>query len=136
MFLPCPKDEIAMNTAITIWNRVISHTGLFQNIISDGDPELASELWTDLHQLFGMKLSFQNAYHPQTDGLEERMIQTSEEMINRLFSYGDEFKESDDFNRHWCTLIPNLEIEYKTSIYSSTGKAPEMLEKCWNPRIS
>ncbi|MBW0578135.1 hypothetical protein O181_117850 [Austropuccinia psidii MF-1] len=25
---------------------------------------------------------------------------------------------------------------YKTSIYSSAGKLPEILEKCWNPRLS
>ncbi|MBW0563547.1 hypothetical protein O181_103262 [Austropuccinia psidii MF-1] len=27
MFLPCQKDDTAMDTAIIIWNRVISHTG-------------------------------------------------------------------------------------------------------------
>ncbi|MBW0531137.1 hypothetical protein O181_070852 [Austropuccinia psidii MF-1] len=37
-------------------------------------------LWTNLHQLFGKKLSFSTAYHPQTDGLAERMIQTLEDM--------------------------------------------------------
>ncbi|MBW0558173.1 hypothetical protein O181_097888 [Austropuccinia psidii MF-1] len=39
MFLPCHKDDTAMDTAIMIWNRVISDTGLFQNIISDRDPK-------------------------------------------------------------------------------------------------
>ncbi|MBW0490006.1 hypothetical protein O181_029721 [Austropuccinia psidii MF-1] len=29
MFLPCHKDDIAMDTAIMIWNKAISHTGLF-----------------------------------------------------------------------------------------------------------
>ncbi|MBW0507505.1 hypothetical protein O181_047220 [Austropuccinia psidii MF-1] len=38
MFLPCYKDDTAMDTAIMIWNKSISHTGLFQNIISDRDP--------------------------------------------------------------------------------------------------
>ncbi|MBW0560399.1 hypothetical protein O181_100114 [Austropuccinia psidii MF-1] len=74
MFLPCHKDDTAMNTAIMIWNIVISHTGLFQNIISDRDQKFTSALWTNLHNLFGTKLSFSTAYHPQTDGLAERMI--------------------------------------------------------------
>ncbi|MBW0585800.1 hypothetical protein O181_125515 [Austropuccinia psidii MF-1] len=39
IFLPCHKDDTAMHTALLIWNRVISHTGLFKNIISDRDPE-------------------------------------------------------------------------------------------------
>ncbi|MBW0566680.1 hypothetical protein O181_106395 [Austropuccinia psidii MF-1] len=97
MFLPCHKDHTAMDTAIMIWNRVISHTGLFQNIISDRDPKFTSALWTNIHNLFATKLSFSTAYHPQTDGLEARMIQTLEEMNRRLCAYGLEFKDSDGF---------------------------------------
>ncbi|MBW0562235.1 hypothetical protein O181_101950 [Austropuccinia psidii MF-1] len=44
MFLPCHKDDTAMDTAIMIWNKVISRTGLLQNIISDRDPKFTSEL--------------------------------------------------------------------------------------------
>ncbi|MBW0583763.1 hypothetical protein O181_123478 [Austropuccinia psidii MF-1] len=74
IFLPCHKDETAMDTALLLWNRVISHTGLFKNIISYRDPKFTSALWTNLHRLFSTKLSFSAAYHPQTDGLAERMI--------------------------------------------------------------
>ncbi|MBW0509813.1 hypothetical protein O181_049528 [Austropuccinia psidii MF-1] len=35
MFLPCHKDDTAMDTAIMIWNKVISHTRLFKNITND-----------------------------------------------------------------------------------------------------
>ncbi|MBW0481822.1 hypothetical protein O181_021537 [Austropuccinia psidii MF-1] len=135
MFLPFPEDETAMDTAIMIWNKAISHTGLFQNIISDRDPKFTSALWTNLHNLFGTKLSFSTAYHPQADGLQERMIQTLEEMIRRFCAYDLEFKDSDGFTHDWCTLIPALELAYKTSIHSSTGKTPAMLEKGWNPRL-
>ncbi|MBW0566502.1 hypothetical protein O181_106217 [Austropuccinia psidii MF-1] len=120
MFLPCHKDDTAMDTAIMIWNKVISHTGLFQNIISDRDLMFTSELWTNLHNLFGTKLSFSTAYHPQTDALAERMIQTLEDMIRRFCAYGPEFKDSDGFTHHWCTLITALELAYKTSIHYST----------------
>ncbi|MBW0536551.1 hypothetical protein O181_076266 [Austropuccinia psidii MF-1] len=92
MFLPCHRDDTAMDTAIMIWNKVISHTGLFQNIIRDRDPKFTSELWTNLHNLFGTKISFSTAYHPQTDGLAERMIQTVEDMIRRFCPYGLELK--------------------------------------------
>ncbi|MBW0507502.1 hypothetical protein O181_047217 [Austropuccinia psidii MF-1] len=88
MFLPCHNNDISMDTAIMILNKVISHTGLFQNIISDRDPKFTSELWTNLHNLFGTKLSFSTAYHPQTDGLSKRMIQTLEDMIRRFCAYG------------------------------------------------
>ncbi|MBW0558375.1 hypothetical protein O181_098090 [Austropuccinia psidii MF-1] len=135
MSLPFHKDDTAMDTAIMIWNKVISHTGVSQNIISDRDQKFTPALWTNLHNLFGKKLSFSTAYHPQTNGLAERMIKTLEDMIRRFCSYGLEFKDSDGFTHDWCTLIPSLELAYKTSIHSSTGKTPAMLEKGWNPRL-
>ncbi|MBW0532375.1 hypothetical protein O181_072090 [Austropuccinia psidii MF-1] len=58
MALPCNKDDTAIDTAITIWNKAISHTGIFQNIISDRDPKFTSGLWTNLHNLFETKLPF------------------------------------------------------------------------------
>ncbi|MBW0510881.1 hypothetical protein O181_050596 [Austropuccinia psidii MF-1] len=101
MLLPCHKDDTAMETAIMIWNKVISHTGLFQNIISEGDPKFTSELCTNLHNLFGTELSFSTAYHPQTDGLAERIIQNFEDMIRRFCAYGMKFKDSDGFTHDW-----------------------------------
>ncbi|MBW0561494.1 hypothetical protein O181_101209 [Austropuccinia psidii MF-1] len=80
IFLQCHKDDTALDTALLIWNRVVSWTGIFLNIIGDRDPKFSSALWTNLHQLFGTKLSFSTAYHPQTDGLAERMSQTLEDM--------------------------------------------------------
>ncbi|MBW0528775.1 hypothetical protein O181_068490 [Austropuccinia psidii MF-1] len=98
MFLPCCKDDTAMDKAMKIWNKVISHKGLFQNIISDRDPKFTSALWTNLNNLFGAKLSFSTAYHPQDDGLAEKMIQNLEDMIRIFCDYGLEFKESDGFS--------------------------------------
>ncbi|MBW0554682.1 hypothetical protein O181_094397 [Austropuccinia psidii MF-1] len=135
ILLPCHKDDTAIDTALLLWSRVISHTGLFKNIISGRDPKFTSALWTNLHRLFGTKLSFSTAYHPQTDGIAERMIQTLEDMIRRFCAYGLEFKNPHGFTHDWCTLIPALELAYKTSVHSSTGKTPAMLEKGWNLRL-
>ncbi|MBW0588498.1 hypothetical protein O181_128213 [Austropuccinia psidii MF-1] len=130
IFLLCHKNDTAMNTALLIWNIVVSWNGIFVNIIFDRDPKFTSELWTNLHQLFGTKLSFSTAYHPQTDGLAERMIQTLEDMVRRFCAYGLEFKDCDG-----CTLLPALELAYKTYIHSSTNQAPTILEKGWNPKL-
>ncbi|MBW0488186.1 hypothetical protein O181_027901 [Austropuccinia psidii MF-1] len=128
IFLPCHKDDTALATALLLWSRVISHTGLFSNIISDRDPKSTSALWTNLHRLFGTKLSFSTAYNPQIDALAGRMIQTLEDMIRKICSYGLEFKDSDVFTHGWYTLLPALELMYKTSVHSSTGQTPAMLE--------
>ncbi|MBW0577406.1 hypothetical protein O181_117121 [Austropuccinia psidii MF-1] len=135
IFLPCHKDDTAMDTALLIWNRVVSWTGIFTNIISYRDPKFTSALWTNLHQLFGTKLSFSTAYHPQTDGLAERMIQTLEDMLRRFCAYGLEFKYCDGFTHDLCTLLPALELACKTSIHASTNQTPANLENGWNPRL-
>ncbi|MBW0590346.1 hypothetical protein O181_130061 [Austropuccinia psidii MF-1] len=97
IFLPCHKDETAIETALLIWNKVTSHPGLFKNIIIDRDPKFKSALWTNLHRLLGTKLSFSRALHPQTDGLAETIIQILEDMIRRFCAYGLEVKDSDGF---------------------------------------
>ncbi|MBW0552382.1 hypothetical protein O181_092097 [Austropuccinia psidii MF-1] len=99
------------------WNILIRHTGLFQNIISDRDPKFNSALWTSIYNLFGKKLSFSTAYNPQKYGLAEEVIQALEDIIKRFCTYGQEFKDSDGVTHDWCTLIPDLELEYNKSIY-------------------
>ncbi|MBW0567855.1 hypothetical protein O181_107570 [Austropuccinia psidii MF-1] len=64
IFSPFHKDDTAMDTALLIWNRVVSWTGIFTHIISDRDPKFTSALWTNLHKLFETKLSFSTDYHP------------------------------------------------------------------------
>ncbi|MBW0570038.1 hypothetical protein O181_109753 [Austropuccinia psidii MF-1] len=56
-------------------------------------------------------------------------------MIQRLCAYVLELKDSDGFTHDWYTLIPALELEYKTSVHSSTGQTHAMLEKGWNPKL-
>ena len=85
--------------------------------------------------MLGTKLSFSTAYHPQTDGLAERMIQTLEDMVRRFCAYGLEFKDNDGYTHDWVTLLPILELAYCTTIHSTTGKAPAILEKGWLPNL-
>ncbi|MBW0475560.1 hypothetical protein O181_015275 [Austropuccinia psidii MF-1] len=66
IFLPCHKDYTAMDTALLPWNKVLSHTGLFKNIISYRDPKFTFAIWTILHKLVWNNLSFSTAYHPKT----------------------------------------------------------------------
>ncbi|MBW0517481.1 hypothetical protein O181_057196 [Austropuccinia psidii MF-1] len=44
IFLPFHKDDTSMDTALLIWNRVLSWTGIFTNIISDRYPKFTSAL--------------------------------------------------------------------------------------------
>ncbi|MBW0527923.1 hypothetical protein O181_067638 [Austropuccinia psidii MF-1] len=56
-------------------------------------------------------------------------------MIRRFCAYGLELKYSDGFIHDLCTLLPVLELEYKTSINSLARKTPAMIKKGWNPKL-
>ncbi|MBW0579007.1 hypothetical protein O181_118722 [Austropuccinia psidii MF-1] len=72
--LPCHKEDTAMDTSLLLRNKIISTFGVPRIIISDRDPKFVSEFWTNLYYMLGTKLAFSTSYHPQTDGLAERMI--------------------------------------------------------------
>ncbi|MBW0538914.1 hypothetical protein O181_078629 [Austropuccinia psidii MF-1] len=80
--------------------------------------------------MLGTKLAFSTAYHPQTDGLAERMIQTMEEILRRFCAYGMEYKDHD-----WVTLLPVVQQVYNTSQHSTPGKSPSLVEKGWKPLL-
>ncbi|MBW0503313.1 hypothetical protein O181_043028 [Austropuccinia psidii MF-1] len=109
--LPCHKEDTAMDTSLLFWNNIISTCGVPKIIISDREPKFKSEFWTNLYEMLGTKLAFSTAYHPQTDGLAERMIQTMEDILRRLCAY--------------------VQLAHNTSQHSTTGKLPSLVEKGW-----
>ncbi|MBW0488886.1 hypothetical protein O181_028601 [Austropuccinia psidii MF-1] len=136
IFLPCKKDDKARETAILIWNRVVSWSGIFTNQISERDLKFTSDIWKNPHQLLGTKLSFSTAYHSKTDGVAEEMIQTLKDMVRIFCAYDLELKECDGFTHDWCTILLPLELAYKTYIHTCTNKTPFLLKKGWNPRLN
>ncbi|MBW0513189.1 hypothetical protein O181_052904 [Austropuccinia psidii MF-1] len=131
--LPCHKEDTAMDTALLFWNNIISTCGVPKIIISDRDPKFTSKFWTNLYDMLGTKLAFSTAYHPQTDGLAERMIQKMEDILRRFCAYGVEFKDHAGYTHDWVTLLPGVQLAYNTSQNSITGKRPALVEKGWNP---
>ena len=49
--------------------------------MSDRDPRFMSRFWKELQSAFGIRLNFNTAFHPQTDGQSERVIQVLEDML-------------------------------------------------------
>ncbi|MBW0462213.1 hypothetical protein O181_001928 [Austropuccinia psidii MF-1] len=132
-FLPCNKADPEMDTALLYCNNIISPCGVPKIIISDRDPKFTSELWTNLYDMPGTKPELSTGYHPQTDGLAERMIQTMEDILKRFCAYGMEYKDHEGYTHDWFTLLPLVQLAYSTSKHSTTEKSPSLLEKGWNP---
>ncbi|MBW0503167.1 hypothetical protein O181_042882 [Austropuccinia psidii MF-1] len=135
-FLPCHKEETAINTDLIFWNNIISTCGVPKIIISDRDTKFTSEFWTNIYDMQGTKIAFSTSYHPQTDGLAERMIQTMEYIIRRFGAYGMEYKYHEGYTNDWVTLLPAVQLAYNTSKHSTTRKSPSLVEKGCSPPIS
>ncbi|MBW0526105.1 hypothetical protein O181_065820 [Austropuccinia psidii MF-1] len=103
--LPCHKEYTAMDIELIFWNTIIATCGVPKIIISDRDPKFTSEFWTNLYGMLRTKLAFSTAYHPQTDGFGESMIQSMEEIIRRFCAYGMEYKDHE-----WVTLLPEIQL--------------------------
>ncbi|MBW0580826.1 hypothetical protein O181_120541, partial [Austropuccinia psidii MF-1] len=106
--LPFHKEDTAMDTALLFWNNIISTCGVPRIIIT---------------------------YHPQTDGLAERIIQTMEDILRRFCAYGMEYKDHEGYTHDLVTLLPAVQLAYNTSQHSTTGKTPALVEKGWNPPL-
>ncbi|MBW0527292.1 hypothetical protein O181_067007 [Austropuccinia psidii MF-1] len=127
--LSCHKEDTAMDTALLFWNNIMSTCGVPKIIISDRDPKLHQKFGTNLYEILGTKLAFFMAYHPQTDGLAERMIQTMEDILGRFSAYGMRYKDHEGYTHDWVTLLPAVQLAYNTSQDSTTGKTPSLVEK-------
>ncbi|MBW0465510.1 hypothetical protein O181_005225 [Austropuccinia psidii MF-1] len=73
------------------------------------------------------KPAFSTDYHPQTDGLAERMIQTMEEILRRFCAYGMEYNDHEGYTHYWVTLLPAVQLAYNPSQHSTTGKEPTLV---------
>ncbi|MBW0516047.1 hypothetical protein O181_055762 [Austropuccinia psidii MF-1] len=122
-----PGGDRSYNACLVIVER-LSKTPIFLPCHKD-------DTTMDTALLIWNRLSFSTAYHPQTNGLAKRMIQALENMVRSFCAYGIEFKFCDGFTNDWCTLLPELELAYKTSINDSTNQTPAIINKGWNPKL-
>ncbi|MBW0535310.1 hypothetical protein O181_075025 [Austropuccinia psidii MF-1] len=82
-----------MEKIFLFWNNIIATCGVPKIIFTDRDPKFTSESCTNLYDMLETKLAFPTDYHPQRDGLAERMIQELEDIIWGVCAYGMEYKD-------------------------------------------
>ncbi|MBW0528494.1 hypothetical protein O181_068209 [Austropuccinia psidii MF-1] len=127
--LSCHKGDTAIDIVLIFWNSIIATCGVPKITIGDRDPKFTSEIWNNLYHILGTNLAFSTVYHPQTDGLAQKIIQTMEDIIQRFCAYGMEYKDNEGHNHDLGALLPAIQLAYNTSLHSTTGKSPSLLEK-------
>ena len=123
-FVPCTKEITAPEYAELFVNHVFRLHGLPEVIISDRDPRFTSKFWRSLFDLLGTDLRFSTAFHPQTDGQSERMIQTLE---NFLRPYVERHPTD------WVKQLPLAEFAANNAVNVATGFSPFFLNSGDHP---
>ena len=80
-FLPIQLDYSMDRLADLYVNEIVILHGIPVSVVSDRDPRFTSRFCKELQSAFGTRLNFSTAFHPQTDGQSERVIQVLEEML-------------------------------------------------------
>ena len=80
-FLPMKVNFSMDSLAFLYIKEIVRMHGVPISIVSDKDPRFTSRFWHSLQKTLGTKLSFSVAFHPQTDGQSERVIQVLEDLL-------------------------------------------------------
>ncbi|GKA59058.1 reverse transcriptase domain-containing protein [Tanacetum coccineum] len=126
-FLAIREDYSTEKLARLYTDEIVARHGVPVSIISDRDARFTSRLWQTFQKALGTRLDMSTAYHPQTDGQSERIIQTLKDMLRACVI---------DFGGSWDVHLPLAEFSYNNSYYTSIRCAPfEALyrRKCRSP---
>ena len=86
-FISFRKNFTAKDAARHYVNHVARLHGLPKSVISDRDSKFTSEFWVELLRIWDVRLRMSSAWHPQTDGQSERVIQIMEHMLRCFVAY-------------------------------------------------
>ena len=96
-------------------DEIVRFHGVSLSIVVDRDPRFTSRFWKELQSTLGTRLNFSVAFHPQTNGQTERLIQVLEDMLRGCVM---------EFTGSWDRYIPLMEFSYNNSYQSSISMAP------------
>ena len=114
---PCKKNITATGTARLLWTTVVRLHGLPRAIFSDRGPQFTAKSWQELWRLTGTKLGYSSAYHPQTQGVVERMNAVVSQTLRCLLT------ETND-KKSWENSLPTVEMVINSMPNKSTGFSP------------
>jgi hypothetical protein len=81
LFLPIKMTDSIDKLAKIYINEVVRLHEILVSIVSDRDPRFTSRFWLIIQRAIGTRLDMSTAFHPQTDGQSETVIQVLEELL-------------------------------------------------------
>ncbi|KAL4310797.1 hypothetical protein GQ457_01G013250 [Hibiscus cannabinus] len=113
-FLPIRKDFSYQKMVELYIREIIRLHGVPKSIISERDSRFTSRFWKSLQTALGTRLKLSTAFHPQTDGQSERVIQVLEDMLRACVI---------EFHTSWEKSISLVEFAYNNSYQASIKMA-------------
>lgn len=114
---PLPNQE-SETIADVLISQFISRYGVPKQIHSDQGRQFESKLFKELCQRLQIHKTRTTAYHPQGDGMVERLNRTIEEMLSKVIGKNQ---------RDWEKLLPMVMWAYRSSVHETTGESPAMM---------
>jgi len=114
-YTPAKTTWTASDIAAIYINEIWRLYGLPKHITSDRGPQFASKFLKEINKSLGINLCLSTAYHPQTDGLAKRAVQTLKQYL-RIYCY--------DRQHRWRTWLPLTEFAYNTAATSTHKYSP------------
>ena len=124
--IPCTKTITAKETAKLFVENIFRYHGMSQAIVSDRGPQFISQFWHSLFTQLGTQLMLSTAYHPQTNGLTERVNGI---LMGTLRIFCSQHAEMLD---EWLIFA---EFAYNNSVHSATKQTPFYLNSGKEPRV-
>jgi hypothetical protein len=116
--------------AATVANALVCHVfpffGAARRLLSDCGKAFKATLIEEVCDVLRTKKIFTSTYHPQTDGLVERMNGTLQAMLSKFV---------ETHQRDWDTYLPFVVFAYNSAPQASTGESPFFLLYGRDPRM-
>jgi transposase InsO family protein len=113
--IPTTQHANAKSTAKLLIDHVVRLHGIPEAIISDRGTQFTAKLFRKVWEQLGTELRFSTAYHPQSDGQTERLNRDIEQQLRW---------HADKTGSNWKEWLSVVEMQYNSTVHSSTGKTP------------
>ena len=114
-FIPCVKTRTVTQVVDMFMQHIFRLHGIPSTIVSDRDSIFTSHHWQEFVKMLSVQHNLSTAYHPKTDGVTERVIQTLKQYLRNFINYQQ---------KDWVDYIPFAEFAYNNSMHSSIQMSP------------
>ena len=109
----CAKGFVAI-----LVNEYIPKWGCPKVWLSDRGPEFATGVAKGVYKMLGSVKKFTSSYHPQTNGMVERLNHTVCQMLSHLIA---------DHQKDWDVMLGHVVSAHNNSVSRGTGLAPNQI---------